>query len=111
MLGSVMPLYPMPRNLNNSQKASFIRRRISDTETLAAKEVTFVEKSYPLFEKKVTLLNQMRRERERIALRGSLSSQTEKERCHDKSGVSENALSLLNRLANGLRLIKGQYQK
>ena len=59
-----MPLYPMPRNLSNSQKASFLRKRISDTETLAAKEVTFVEKNYPLFEKKVTLLNQMRRESE-----------------------------------------------
>ena len=57
-----MPLYPMPRTLSNSQKASFLRRRISDTETVAAKEITFVEKNYPLFEKKVTLLNQMRRE-------------------------------------------------
>ena len=52
----------MPRTLSNSQKASFRRRRISDTETVAAKEITFVEKNYPLFEKKVPLLNQMRRE-------------------------------------------------
>ena len=61
-----MPLYPMPRNLSKSQKASFLRKRISDTETLAAKEVTFVEKNYPLFEKKVILLNQMRRKRKNV---------------------------------------------
>ena len=53
----------MPRNLSNSQKSSFLRKRISDAETLAAKEVTFVEKNYPSFEKKVTLLNQVRRKR------------------------------------------------
>ena len=73
-----MPLYPMPRNLSNSQKASFLRKRISDTETLAAKEVTFVEKNYPLFEKKVTLLNQMRRERANSIAMLSIISERER---------------------------------
>ena len=99
-----MPLYPMPRTLSNSQKASFLRRRILDTETVAAKEITFVEKNYPLFEKKVTLLNQMRREQ--TAQRCFPSSQKERERSQDKSGILENALRLLNRLANGSRLIR-----
>ena len=96
----------MPRTLSNSQKASFLRRRISDTETVAAKEITFVEKNYPLFEKKVTLLNQMRRESKQHSDAFHHLRQRERERFQDKSGILENALRLLNRLANGLRLIR-----
>ena len=73
-----MPLYPMPRNLSNSQKASFLRKRILDAETLAEKSVTFVEKNYPLFEKKVTLLNRMRRERANSIARLSIISDRER---------------------------------
>ena len=43
-----MLLYLMLGNLSNSQKSYFLRKRIADEETLAAKEVAFVEKNHPL---------------------------------------------------------------
>ena len=58
-----MPLYPMPRILNKSEKAAFLKKRIADTERLMSGTVQFVEKNYQLFSQKVETLNQLRRQR------------------------------------------------
>ena len=58
-----MPLYPMPRNLNKSEKTAFLKKRIADTERLMSGTVQFVEKNYQLFSQKVETLNQLRRQR------------------------------------------------
>ena len=48
MLYFTMLISLMLGNLRNSQKSSFLRKRIADVENLAAKEVAFVKKYYPL---------------------------------------------------------------
>ncbi|MDA9193655.1 HNH endonuclease [Alphaproteobacteria bacterium] len=58
-----MPLYPMPRNLNGSEKAAFLKKRIADTKHLMAGTVQFIEKNYHLFSQKLETLNQLRRQR------------------------------------------------
>ena len=61
--GFDMPLYPMPRNLNRSEKTAFLKKRIADTEHLMSGTVQFVEKNYQLFSQKLETLNQLRRQR------------------------------------------------
>jgi hypothetical protein len=53
----------MPRILNKSEKAAFLKKRIADIERLMSGTVQFVEKNYQLSSQKVETLKQLRRQR------------------------------------------------
>ena len=75
-----MPLYEMPRNLSQSAKAAFLKKRIADAEKHKNDALVFTKKNSELANQKTQLRNQLLQQRR---LTGNTQPSAEEQKLRD----------------------------